>query len=237
MSIKQSRTTIRDSYNSIYKSSDKLLESLTFYEWIIDKLNPKPKSSLLDIATGLGFLIKVAVQHQITGFGIDISHLGIVRATENVHTANFFVGDGESLPFSDSSFDYITNIGSLEHFVDINKGIQEMTRVIKPNGYLAIYLPNSYYLLDIIWDVWRKGIGPSHDQMQEKFATVIEWERLLTTNGLKVLKTYKYNSHLPAHKSDWKWLLNHPRRILMTMLAPFTPFNLSYSFLYICTKD
>lgn len=48
--------------------------------------------------------------------------------------ASFVQGNVYELPFEDDTFDVLTSFGLLEHFVDVDRVIAEMVRVVKPGG-------------------------------------------------------------------------------------------------------
>lgn len=223
------------SYNNIYQVSERLLEMPSYYSWVLKRLNVMPGKKLLDIATGFGTLPLLAEKHQLQATGVDISNQAIKRAIAQ-GAKRVLVCDGEMLPFPSSSFEYATNLGSLEHFVNPTKGIQEIYRILRPDGKAAIFLPNSYYLVDIIRNVLGKGYGPTHNQPIERFATINEWGDLIKDNGLTIKKVYRYNFLFPRNFQDWKYMIAKPKRFIASLLSPFIPFNLSYSFLYICEK-
>ncbi len=50
----------------------------------------------------------------------------------------FVVGDAEELPFLNNSFDIVISRLAFHHFPDINCSFDEMVRVLKPNGKLAL---------------------------------------------------------------------------------------------------
>jgi len=224
---------IINEYNKIYLQRGRLRDAPALYRWVLDLLQLTPGNWLLDVACGEGVLVSMAKARGIYAVGLDISWRAAYLA-KSVTNGYILVGEGESLPFGDATFDAVTNLGGLEHFVDPEQGVREIRRVLKPNGYAAILLPNSYYLVDIIWHVWRTGYGPSHKQPLERFATFGEWRDLLEAGGLRVERFYKYNFLLPRSRDDWEWYLRRPRRLLYLIIAPFIPFNLSYSFLYVC---
>lgn len=225
---------IRHSYNQAYSTSDFLRDSDASYRWVLKKLNVIPGKHLLDIAFGLGVLLKEASFRGLQVTGVEISSTAVQRVQEYLPSANLILADGESLPFSDSSFDYVTNLGSLEHFIHPETGIKEINRVLKPEGRAALLLPNAYYLPDLVLKVWLKGYGPSHHQILERFASVNEWKDLIEQNGLKVSKIYKYNFILPQNRHDWNWFFQRPKRLIPALVGIFIPFNFSFSFLYIC---
>lgn len=55
------------------------------------------------------------------------------------------VGDIHNLPFENSSQDSIICIAVLEHVENPIKAFEEMYRVLKPGGYLFVYVPFLYY--------------------------------------------------------------------------------------------
>lgn len=232
------KVEIRTSYDGIYAENSYLSEVDSLYRWVLDVLRPKLKSRVLDIACGTGKLVRIATQRNIVAFGVDISIVALKLALESGSPDHLFcVGDGEKLPFPKECFDYVTNIGSLEHFLDIEGGLREMHRVLKPNGIAAILLPNNYYLVDILWKVLRTGYSPTHKQVVERFATYNEWKDLIEANGFKVNNGYKYNRFFPRNIAELKWYLKFPNRFVEAIIAPLIPRNLSYHFLYICQKE
>ena len=221
----------------MHSQTDKLLEMPSFYEWILDKLGVSSGKKLLDVATGTGSLLNSAQRRHVNAIGIDISIKAIEKAKPAMDEPKLVLSDGEKLPFEIESFDYATNIGSLEHFLNPDQGVQEISRVLRDNGKAAIFLPNSYYLGDILTTVLLHGDNPSHNQVVDRFAAKNEWLKLLENNGLIVRKVFRYNYLFPRTKNDWKYLRNRPKKILGILISPFIPINLSYSFLYICEKN
>ncbi len=55
------------------------------------------------------------------------------------------VGDVHDLPLEDNSVDAIICIALLEHVEEPQKAVREMYRVLKPGGYIFIYVPFLYY--------------------------------------------------------------------------------------------
>lgn len=224
------------SYDRFFSESENLRDSDALYRWVLSKLKPRPETLLLDIACGMGLLLRYAQDWGVRAHGIDISTVAVKRSRAEAPQSKVCVANGEFLPFPDEYFDYITNLGSLEHFINPKQALSEMQRILKKDGIAAIYLPNSYYLVDIIWYVWRTGYSVSHRQILERFATYNEWGDFLKENGFQVIKGYNYNHRFPKTIDDWKWLWKHPKRIFLAFAAPFVPFNLSFHFLYLCKK-
>jgi SAM-dependent methyltransferase len=229
-------TEVARTYNERFAKGD-FCESESFYKWVIKCLNPTRGATLLDISCGEGYLLNWAFRlSALDVWGVDISSVALALSRQHVPDANLACCDGINIPFPGNTFDYATNLGSLEHYADIPQGIHEIVRILKPGGKCAILLPNSYYMADILWLVLRSGYGPSHQQLVEQFATVGEWTDMLATGGIEILHTHPYNFRFPKTMIDWKWYRHRPRRLLKLLLAPFVPFNLSYCFLFIGRK-
>ena len=108
-------------------------------------INHQPES-ILDIATGTGDLaIKFAEKTSATKIiGLDLSEgmLSIARKkvadTELKYIIEFIKGDSEALPFNNNMFDAITVSFGIRNFENLEKGLSEILRVIKPNGLFII---------------------------------------------------------------------------------------------------
>jgi SAM-dependent methyltransferase len=54
------------------------------------------------------------------------------------------MGDVRALPFLDASFDAIYSMGTIEHFDETERAIEEMARVLKPGGRAIVGVPNRH---------------------------------------------------------------------------------------------
>ncbi len=226
---------LRAAYDERFQKND-LRDSDSFYRWVFRQLSAAPGQALLDVACGSGRLLYYARRAGVRAIGLDFSIEGLRRERSIDLDTELALADGQHLPLPDRSMDYVTNLGSLEHFLDPDKGIREMSRVLKPDGVIALVLPNAFYAADLIWWVWRKGRSASHKQPVERFAAYNNWREMLEVNGLKVDKGRRYNFMFPRTRLDLEFYHRFPRKLLYLAVSPFIPFNFSYSFLYLCKK-
>src|SRR5690242_18959607 len=63
----------------------------------------------------------------------------------------FYVGEGEHLPFAEGSFDIITSYDVCEHVHDLDRFFDECMRVLKPGGRLLAIFPPFYHPGDRNW--------------------------------------------------------------------------------------
>jgi demethylmenaquinone methyltransferase/2-methoxy-6-polyprenyl-1,4-benzoquinol methylase len=109
---------------------------------IVGKKNPK---QILDIATGTGDLVLMMASlnpDRIVGLDISSGMLEVgKRKIEKAKLSNkieMIVGDSEEIPFNENSFDAITVSFGVRNFANLDKGIKEIARVLKPTGVLVI---------------------------------------------------------------------------------------------------
>ncbi len=108
----------------------------------IAKDNPK---QLLDIATGTGdFAIMLSALNPEKVIGLDLSQGMLAIGIEKIkkkkldHIIDMVQGDSENLPFEDATFDAITVGFGVRNFENLDAGLKEIHRVLKPGGVLAI---------------------------------------------------------------------------------------------------
>lgn len=106
------------------------------------KYHPKV---ILDIATGTGDLAFEALSlHPDKIIGIDISEGMLEMGRKKVqkrgleHLIELQLGDSEKLRFPDDSFDAVMVSFGVRNFENLEKGLAEILRVLKPGGQLII---------------------------------------------------------------------------------------------------
>ena len=105
------------------------------------------KTDLWDEAKNTRILAWASRQGALA-YGIDISQPTVMQAgaafDRGPGALHGAVGDVRDLPFRDSSFDAIYSMGTIEHFDETARAVEEMARVLKPGGRAIIGVPNRY---------------------------------------------------------------------------------------------
>jgi len=138
-------------FNNISKEYDILNRVISFgidVSWrkkIVKILKYKNPSTILDVATGTGDLaiamVKTNAQKII---GLDISKgmldVGIEKIKDRNlnNTIEMVIGDSENLKYENDFFDAITVSFGVRNFESLDSGLNEIFRVLKPNGSLVI---------------------------------------------------------------------------------------------------
>ena len=208
----------------------------SFYKWLVSLSHASPGQSLLDVSCGQGGILKFATIAHLETFGLDFSLQAVRRVRELDSRLAATVGDAEHLPFGDHSFDHVYNIGSLEHYFHPGHAVQEMSRVLKPDGTACILLPNTFGLLGNIIHVWRTGDVFDDGQPLQRYGTLKQWQNLLEQNGLCIIRVVKYERAWPRTWADLRWYCLRPYRLVRVALSTLIPISLSSFLVFLCRK-
>jgi ubiquinone/menaquinone biosynthesis C-methylase UbiE len=97
----------------------------------------------LDAGTGSGRYAVAMAMHGADVIGCDISEAGLMTAKERaagIPNLRFQKGSVLDLPFENASFDFVCSAGVLHHTPSIERGLDELTRVLRPGGRLFLLL-------------------------------------------------------------------------------------------------
>lgn len=109
---------------------------------MLEKASPQV---ILDVATGTGDFALQAMSlkpAKITGIDISEGMLEVGRkkiAARNLqHIIDLKAGDSENIPFPENNFDAVTVAFGVRNFENLEKGLSEIFRVLKPGGKLIV---------------------------------------------------------------------------------------------------
>jgi demethylmenaquinone methyltransferase / 2-methoxy-6-polyprenyl-1,4-benzoquinol methylase len=143
---------VANMFNSIAKRYDFLNRFLSLgidQGWrkkAISKFGEKPLQHLLDIATGTADMAlmanKLIQPEQITGMDISegMMQYGSIKIANKglSHKIQLVLGDSTDIPFEEAQFDGAMVAFGVRNFANLEKGLQEIHRVLKPNSKLVI---------------------------------------------------------------------------------------------------
>jgi ubiquinone/menaquinone biosynthesis C-methylase UbiE len=215
---------IQAEYDRLYRE-EPIRDEERAYAWIAKQVaRAVPKAaSILDVACGGGYFLRqlACVFGSAAHFqGIDLSKEALAIARREFPGAIYHLSAAEKMPFESASFDLITCLGSLEHFLDIPSALTEIRRVLRPGGAFVAMVPNIMWYRDIA-AVLLTNTRKSRNQTHELFASHGEWMEMLGRGGFGVTASVKYNG---IAKSSWK-------QFLKDLLIPK---RFSYHFIFFC---
>ena len=123
------------------KAYEALFVPALFGRWaarVVDAANLVAGQSVLDVACGTGVLAREVLAGP-TGYvaGLDPSAGMLAVAKKLSPSVDWRLAMAESMPFTDTSFDAVVSQFGLM-FMDCDRAIHEMLRVLKPNGLLVV---------------------------------------------------------------------------------------------------
>ena len=108
--------------------------------------------SILDLGSGRGGLLLLGKElgYNIVGLEYNPQYIEetLRRAKEKGLQVQVQQGKGEALPYPDASFDFVNMAEVLEHVQEPDLVMQEVYRVVKPNGGVYVSVPSRYGAFD-----------------------------------------------------------------------------------------
>lgn len=114
-----------------------------FQEWaprVAQMANIQDEDQILDVACGTGVVARHIAQlshKNLSITGLDINPGMLAVASHRAPAIRWETGPAEAIPFDDNTFNIVVSQFGLMFFEDRERAINEMVRVLKPNGTLV----------------------------------------------------------------------------------------------------
>jgi len=144
-------TEVRGMFDRIAGVYDLMNSAMTaglHHQWrqrAVDRAQVGPGSDALDICCGTGDLAlelrrRIGPDGRVVGsdFSVPIHELARRKSGEEGLPVEFGWADALELPYGDASFDAVTIGFGARNLADLDKGLSEMARVLRPGGRLVI---------------------------------------------------------------------------------------------------
>jgi demethylmenaquinone methyltransferase/2-methoxy-6-polyprenyl-1,4-benzoquinol methylase len=120
-----------------------------------------PGDRVLDACCGTGDLAVASLREGGLVTGIDFSERMLERANAKSDAIEWVQGDALALPLDDGSFDAATVGFGVRNLDDLERGLAELRRVLRPGGRLAILeITQPRGLLRPFYKLWFDGLVP-----------------------------------------------------------------------------
>ena len=149
----------------------------------------------LEVGCGGGLLTEEIAKMGFDTFGIDPAEASLRTAKAHAEACGLGIrydhGAGESLPYSDGSFDVVFCCDVLEHVKDPGAVIAEIARVLRPGGSFIFDTFNRTFMSKVVaiklWQDWKRWAFMEPDtHVWELFITPEEMQGLLVRSGLEL---------------------------------------------------
>lgn len=158
---------------------------------------------LLDIGCADGFFDKTLLQQGYDVHGMDISE-SLLKSAEEIGVKTKKGDLAQTLPFENNFFDFIFAGEILEHVVDTEHALEEISRILKKGGFFVLTTPNLVSFKNRI----RFFLGRTPDQIQPfhqylryhvRQFTHLSWEKLLAIFNFEITHS---NSSIVVFQRD-----------------------------------
>ena len=137
---------------SIYSKQDHISKNIQDRKDIVleyvDGLKLKENSKVLDIGCGTGITALDLLKRGFEVHGVDVAENMIARSNENCNEyvkkgkASFKIANIEDTDMESDQYDLVIAMGLIEYMDWERWALQEIHRILKPNGHLIITTPN-----------------------------------------------------------------------------------------------
>jgi SAM-dependent methyltransferase len=173
------------------------------YEEALRRVDLKPGQRVLDIGCGVGAFLCLVADRGARPFGLDASEALLEVARRRVADAALRLGDMESLPYEDDTFDLVTGFNSFFFANDIVVALREAGRVAKPGAPVVIQVwgPHERNDLEAMKEIVRPFMPPRpvDSPPEPDYAKPGVLEEIATQAGLE-----------PGSAFDTTWAYEYP---------------------------
>jgi ubiquinone/menaquinone biosynthesis C-methylase UbiE len=179
---------------------------------MVELIKGRTDAEVLDLGSGGGHVTFNVAPHvrSVTAYDLSPEMLDVVAGTAqerglaNVATQR---GVAEQLPFEDRRFDVVMSRLSAHHWLDVNAGLREAARVLKPGG-MAVFVDAVSPGVPLL-DTFLQAIELLRDCSHVRDYSRSEWEAAIAGVGLVVETTSHFHFHIDFQ--SWVERMNTPR--------------------------
>jgi SAM-dependent methyltransferase len=118
--------------------------------WTIIRNHIEPRARILEGGAGTGRWLAFLSAKGYLPVGIELDKIAVERFRTKYPDIQYDVGDVESLPYPDGSFDAVVSHGVVEHLIaGPAKALAEMYRVLRPGGVAVVSVPHTNALTSL----------------------------------------------------------------------------------------
>jgi ubiquinone/menaquinone biosynthesis C-methylase UbiE len=135
---------------------------------------------VLEIGVGMGAdHVEWAKSDPLSLTGVDLTPRAVEHTQKRLALyglrSDVQVGDAEQLPFADDSFDIVYSWGVLHHSPNTPQAIQEVRRVLRPNGVARIMIYHKYAIVGyMLWLRYAALAGKPFRSLSDIYANQLE---------------------------------------------------------------
>jgi ubiquinone/menaquinone biosynthesis C-methylase UbiE len=119
------------------------LSNQAYLQWMVEQLDLQPHFEVLDVAAGTGHLSRAIAPYVKRVVALDLTLEMLAQGRQEAEQQGltnlvFEQGEAEQLAYANEAFDLVVTRFSLHHFADPRQPVQEMVRVCRRGGRVAV---------------------------------------------------------------------------------------------------
>ena len=163
----------------------------------------RPDSAILDVGSGSGIGASLFSSNYPSVVGIELDAPSVAFARRRYATSasnlSFVRGDAQCLPLADETFDGATLFEVIEHVPEPARVLNEIRRVLRPNGLLLAstpagefdrFLENPYHISRFSREDFRSAVLKYFDVEAEHYQGIITKRQLMSARWQAHLRRY-----------------------------------------------
>lgn len=189
--------------------------------------------AVLDIASGEGYGSALLAKVAERVVGVDVSEEAVTHAKVRygVHkNLEFHVGSCTDIPAATGTFDVVVSFETIEHIDDYEKMLDEIKRVLKPDGILIISSPNKKTFTD---DPQYKSEYHVHELYLSEFEGLLRsrFKNISLIGQRLTFSSHMWSIEAAASKAEFTHYSGDDEKLNRSVSAPFE----ALYFIAICT--
>jgi SAM-dependent methyltransferase len=163
-----------------------------YLAWMVEQLNLQSHFEVLDVAAGTGHLSRTIAPHVRHVVALDITPEMLAQARreaelQGLSNVVFEPGEAEHLSYANDAFDLVVTRFSLHHFADVRGPVQEMGRVCRRGGKVAVIdmISPDDPAVALTYNHLERLRDPSH----VRALTAAELQQVMREAGLNIVHT------------------------------------------------
>lgn len=217
---------------SVLDHRDEDIFHMPVYQAFWDTLDPEPGESLLAINCRHTELLRSAYNMELDACGIHRNREEMKQAQQEAPHATLRLWEGTEIPFHEDAFNNIFEFDSFGCFSDMEAGLNEVKRVLKPDGMFIAVVPNKDFLLSSTYPLSDKtALSKGYTER-----SLLQWQKLFKQMGFEIADqkrgqwyvNYYHESTRAQRNSNWR---NGIKDILLSTL----PLKYAHRFVFFLT--
>lgn len=172
-----------DEFDSVMNMYDTTARIGVVYDKMLEGYDLN-KKLLLDAGCGTGWFSRKGCEFGADVVSVDVG-LGLLSKVAEKCCSHCIAASVLSLPFQDDVFDFVVSSDVIEHTQDPAKALNELIRVLKPGGILAVTVPNKLWK-PALWIAEFLKARPY--QGFENWLGPLEFRQIIENSGCDILQ-------------------------------------------------